>query len=156
MAWKHQRKYVLKGSHEFFNEQLRVLEFLVSRKSEFKTLYFRNMIYYRFHEMGIFDLPAMTDLILKESGHTQLSYVGHSMGTTMFFVFCSMHPELQSRIREMHALAPVVFTSRCRSPIRAAASIEHFLEVRWCEISRVAAHHSLVRFADVPQWSGSL
>jgi pimeloyl-ACP methyl ester carboxylesterase len=79
--------------------------------------------------MGYYDLPAMTSFIVKETGQPKLSYIGHSMGTTMFFVFCTMRPELQSRIREMHALAPVVFTSHCKSPIALAASVEGFLQI---------------------------
>jgi pimeloyl-ACP methyl ester carboxylesterase len=79
--------------------------------------------------MGYYDVPAMTSLILKETGHPKLSFVGHSMGTTLFFVFCTMRPELQSRIREMHALAPVVFTSNCKSPIALAAHVERFLQM---------------------------
>ena len=79
--------------------------------------------------MGFYDLPAVTSLIVKETGHPKLSYIGHSMGTTMFFVFCTMRPELQSRIREMHALAPVVFTSHCKSPITLAAHVERFLQM---------------------------
>jgi pimeloyl-ACP methyl ester carboxylesterase len=88
----------------------------------------------RFHEMGFYDVPAMTSFILKETGHPQLSYVGHSMGTTMFFVFCSTRPELQSRIRQMHALAPVAFMSRLKSPIRKVAPFARLLQVRLCAI----------------------
>jgi pimeloyl-ACP methyl ester carboxylesterase len=80
--------------------------------------------------MGFYDIPAMTSFILKETGQPQLSYVGHSMGTTMFFVFCSTRPELQSRIRQMHALAPIAFMSRMKSPIRKVAPYARLLQVR--------------------------
>jgi lysosomal acid lipase/cholesteryl ester hydrolase len=84
--------------------------------------------------MGFYDVPAMTSLILKETGHPHLSYVGHSMGTTMFWVFCATHPGLQSRIRQMHALAPVAFMSRLKSPIRKVAPFARLLQVRLCAI----------------------
>jgi lysosomal acid lipase/cholesteryl ester hydrolase len=79
--------------------------------------------------MGYYDVPAMTDLILKETGHPQLSYVGHSMGTTMFWVFCATHPKLQSRIRQMHALAPVAFMSHMKSPLKNLSPFERELQV---------------------------
>ena len=34
------------------------------------------------HELGKYDLPAMVEHILRETGMPSLSYVGHSMGTT--------------------------------------------------------------------------
>lgn len=80
--------------------------------------------------MGFYDVPAITAFILKETGHAQLSYVGHSMGTSMFFAFCATHPELQSRIRQMHALAPIAFMSRMKSPIRKVAPFVKVLQVR--------------------------
>ena len=33
------------------------------------------------HELGKYDLPAMMELVLRETGMPSLSYVGHSMGT---------------------------------------------------------------------------
>lgn len=62
-----------------------------------------------FHEMGYYDVPAMVDLILAESGANQLFYVGHSMGTTMFYVMCSTRPEYNRKVRAMFSLAPVAF-----------------------------------------------
>lgn len=35
-----------------------------------------------FEEMGLYDLPAEIDYILSITGQKQLSYVGHSEGTT--------------------------------------------------------------------------
>jgi pimeloyl-ACP methyl ester carboxylesterase len=93
----------------------------------------------RFHEMGFYDIPAMTSFILKETGQPQLSYVGHSMGTTMFFAFCSTRPELQSRIRQMHALAPVAFMSRLKSPIRKVAPFARLLQVRRSNFLQISA-----------------
>ncbi|CAB3373679.1 Hypothetical predicted protein [Cloeon dipterum] len=84
---------------------------------------------FSFHEMGYYDVPAMTSFILKKSGQAQLSYVGHSMGTTMFWVFCSSRPELQHRIRQMHALAPVAFLTRMKSPLRTMAPFERELQI---------------------------
>ena len=127
---KWQRKYVLKSSHGSLNNQPWILESHVRSKIILEK---KNIFYFscRFHEMGFYDIPAMTSFILKETGQPQLSYVGHSMGTTMFFAFCSTRPELQSRIRQMHALAPVAFMSRLKSPIRKVAPFVRLLQVRW-------------------------
>ncbi|KAF4531446.1 hypothetical protein B566_EDAN004217 [Ephemera danica] len=76
---------------------------------------------FTWHEMGYYDLPAVTQMIVDKTGHKQLVYVGHSMGTTMFWTFCATRPELQHRVRQMHALAPVAFMSRMQSPLRNLA-----------------------------------
>ncbi|GLH01221.1 Lipase 3 [Gryllus bimaculatus] len=64
---------------------------------------------FSFHEMGIYDLPAVIDYVLNTTGASQLHYVGHSMGTTMFFVMASAKPEAAAGVASMHALAPVVY-----------------------------------------------
>ena len=40
---------------------------------------------FSFAEMGAGDLTAVIDFILKQTGASKLSYVGHSQGTTQFF-----------------------------------------------------------------------
>lgn len=59
--------------------------------------------------MGKHDLPSIVDYILSVTGQVKLSYVGHSMGTTMFFIFVSERPEYNDKIKVMFALAPVVY-----------------------------------------------
>ena len=58
--------------------------------------------------MGYYDLPAMIDYILKVTNHDRLYYIGHSMGTTMFFVMASTRPEYNDKIRLMAAMTPVI------------------------------------------------
>jgi len=72
---------------------------------------------FSFHEMGIFDLPAIIDFILMQSGFGQLHYIGHSQGSTIFWILASERPEYMEKIVMMQALAPVAFLSHCRSPI---------------------------------------
>jgi pimeloyl-ACP methyl ester carboxylesterase len=36
--------------------------------------------------MGVYDVPAVLNYILTATGQPDLFYVGHSMGTTMFWV----------------------------------------------------------------------
>jgi lysosomal acid lipase/cholesteryl ester hydrolase len=69
--------------------------------------------------MGVYDLPAVVDYILKTTGEQKLYYIGHSMGTTMFYVFLSERPQYNSKIRAMFSLAPVAFSSHMTNPLRA-------------------------------------
>lgn len=62
-----------------------------------------------FHEIGLYDIPAMVDFVLKQSGSKQLQFVGHSMGTSAFLVMCSMRPLYNSKIQTAVLLSPVAF-----------------------------------------------
>ena len=42
----------------------------------------------------MYDIPAMIDLILKETGHEKIHYVGHSMGTTGFMAMHHYRPDI--------------------------------------------------------------
>ncbi|XP_075230311.1 lipase 1-like [Lycorma delicatula] len=67
------------------------------------------------HEMGVYDLPATIDYILSHTTYDSLQYVGHSLGTTMFFVMCSERPEYMNKVRLMFGLAPAAFFKRSPS-----------------------------------------
>ena len=71
----------------------------------------------------MYDLPATIDYILNLTNQTKVFYIGHSQGTTQFFVMCSMRPEYNSKIRLMSAFAPVAFMSRIQGPLRAFAPV---------------------------------
>ncbi|CAG7835976.1 unnamed protein product [Allacma fusca] len=76
---------------------------------------------FSFHEMGVYDLPAVIDFVLKTTGTKQLSYVGHSMGTTMFFIGMDRHKRLQEKVRKMVAMAPVAYLSHIKTPMKVMA-----------------------------------
>lgn len=40
---------------------------------------------FSFHELGVYDLPAMIDYVLIATNQTKLIFVGHSQGTTQVF-----------------------------------------------------------------------
>ena len=65
--------------------------------------------------MGVYDLPAVIDYTLHYTAQKSLYYVGHSMGSTMFYVLMSMKPEYNAKIRHMVALAPAVFLRNTKS-----------------------------------------
>ncbi|KAJ8713468.1 hypothetical protein PYW07_013838 [Mythimna separata] len=68
-------------------------------------------------QIGNMDLPAAIDYALKVSGQERLHYVGHSQGSTSFFVLGSMRPEYNDKIISMHALAPVAYMAHNQSPL---------------------------------------
>jgi len=70
--------------------------------------------------MGENDVPAMINYILNQTGRQKLSYVGHSMGSATFFIAMITHPELNSKIDVMMALAPAVALANMRSPLATA------------------------------------
>lgn len=83
---------------------------------------------FSWNEMGRFDLPANFDYVLALTGTDGLYYVGHSMGTTMFFVCMAERPEYNSKIKLMSALAPVAYTQHMISPIALIAPFEGQIE----------------------------
>lgn len=64
---------------------------------------------FSWHEIGAIDLPTMIDYTLEKSQAEKIFYIGHSQGTTSFFVMASTFPEYNDKIRLMVALAPVAF-----------------------------------------------
>ncbi|XP_055596400.1 lipase 3-like [Uranotaenia lowii] len=72
---------------------------------------------FSWHEIGIYDLPAMIDYVLSYTGKQKLHYLGHSQGTTSFFVMTSMKPEYNDKIVLMQAMAPVAFMEHMSSPL---------------------------------------
>ncbi|KAJ8713466.1 hypothetical protein PYW07_013836 [Mythimna separata] len=64
---------------------------------------------FSYDEIGNIDVPTMIDYVLSVSGQQKLHYVGHSQGTTSFFVMASMQTAYNDKIISMHALAPVAY-----------------------------------------------
>ncbi|RZC36181.1 lipase 3, partial [Asbolus verrucosus] len=74
---------------------------------------------FSWHEMGYYDLPASLYYVSNTTGKLgEIIYVGHSMGTTMFFVFASTRPQDAKNVKFMAALAPVAYMTHVKSPIR--------------------------------------
>lgn len=72
---------------------------------------------YSFHEVGIYDITANIDYILKRTNFKKLFYVGHSQGTTSFFVMAATKPQYNDRIILMAALAPVAYIFNVQNPV---------------------------------------
>ncbi|XP_028138402.1 lipase 3-like [Diabrotica virgifera virgifera] len=61
---------------------------------------------FSFHEIGVYDIPAVIDYILNATHQSSLYYVGHSQGCTTVFVMGSERPEYNEKIKLAIALAP--------------------------------------------------
>ncbi|XP_055851914.1 lipase 1-like [Episyrphus balteatus] len=72
---------------------------------------------FSFHEMGIHDIPKSIDYVLEVTGFTKLQYIGHSQGTTCFWIMCSLLPQYNDKIISMQALAPAAFIEDSKSPV---------------------------------------
>ncbi|KAH8234350.1 hypothetical protein KR038_008088, partial [Drosophila bunnanda] len=78
---------------------------------------------FSWHEIGIYDLPAIVDYVLARTGQRQLHYVGHSQGTTVLLVLLSQRPEYNARFTNAALMAPVAFLKHLSSPpLRLLAS----------------------------------
>jgi len=58
----------------------------IFRAHEFLSIYDPEYWSFSFDEMGKYDIPAAVDYILNNTQANDLYYIGHSMGTSMFWV----------------------------------------------------------------------
>jgi pimeloyl-ACP methyl ester carboxylesterase len=73
-------------------------------------------------QMAKYDIPAMVDYILKETGNKQIFYVGHSQGTLIAFAnFSDPNTDFSKKIAAFFALAPVHTVGHINSPIKLLA-----------------------------------
>lgn len=71
---------------------------------------------FSFHEMGLYDLPAMLDCMLENTNRRKTFYIGHSQGTSQLFALLASRPEYNEKIIEAHLLTPAVIMKRSVSP----------------------------------------
>ncbi|XP_063018938.1 putative lysosomal acid lipase/cholesteryl ester hydrolase [Melospiza melodia melodia] len=72
---------------------------------------------FSFHEMAVYDLPAMVGFILMQTEQKQLFYVGHAQGSSLGFIAFSSLPQLAKKIKLFFALAPVYTFRHVRGPV---------------------------------------
>ncbi|KAH0951194.1 hypothetical protein HN011_008152 [Eciton burchellii] len=83
---------------------------------------------FSWHEMGIFDMPAMIDYVLAQTGQKQLFYIGFSQGTTQFWVLMSLKPQYNEKIKLMSALAPVAYVGHLDGLLRPLSVFANFVK----------------------------
>ncbi|XP_066048013.1 putative lysosomal acid lipase/cholesteryl ester hydrolase [Chamaea fasciata] len=72
---------------------------------------------FSFHEMAMYDLPAMVGFILRQTEQERLFYVGHAQGSSLGFIAFSSLPHLAEKIKLFFALAPVYTFHHARGPV---------------------------------------
>lgn len=95
---------------------------------------------------GKYDVPAEISHALETTNQTKLSYVGFSMGTSMFWIMCSTRPEFSDKIRLMTALAPVVYINNMPGFPRLIAPFERIVFV---------SHYAVMYHAYISNSAGS-
>ncbi|KAF5285060.1 hypothetical protein FQR65_LT02373 [Abscondita terminalis] len=96
---------------------------------------------FTFHEMAKFDLPSVLSYISNVTGKTgEIIYVGHSMGTTMFYAMASIMPDFaKEHVKLMVGLAPVAYMTHITSPIKYFAPFVN--DIQW-----IAKHLGIKQF----------
>ncbi|KAL7041835.1 hypothetical protein ACKWTF_000918 [Chironomus riparius] len=62
---------------------------------------------FSYHEMGLYDLPAMIDYSLELSGSDKIFYIGHSQSTTEILVLLALKPEYNEKIIQSHLMGSI-------------------------------------------------
>jgi pimeloyl-ACP methyl ester carboxylesterase len=86
---------------------------------------------FSFYELGKYDQPALIDYILRNTGVPNLTYVGHSQGTTQIFSALSEDSEFfRERVNLFIMLAPVARVDRAtNSTMRSVADNKTAIKV---------------------------
>ncbi|NXJ20237.1 LIPM Lipase, partial [Dicrurus megarhynchus] len=69
---------------------------------------------FSFHEMAMYDLPAMVGFILMQTEQERLFYVGHAQGNSLAF---SSLPHLAEKIKLFFALSPLYTFRHVQGPV---------------------------------------
>jgi lysosomal acid lipase/cholesteryl ester hydrolase len=72
---------------------------------------------FTFDQMSQYDLPATVSYVLKETGASNISYVGHSEGTIQAFAAFSDNQAVAAKINLFVAFAPVTTVYHQKSPL---------------------------------------
>jgi len=80
---------------------------------------------FSFPEMGVYDTPASINYVINATGKPTLTYIGHSEGTSQFFVAMTDNRTkalVEQRVNLFVALAPVAYLSHPKSLLIKAMS----------------------------------
>ncbi|XP_022651742.1 uncharacterized protein LOC111246432 [Varroa destructor] len=72
---------------------------------------------YSFDDIGLFDVTAGIDFVLRSTGFYRVTLIGWSQGSTDIFVTLSLRPEYNAKVKLFVALAPVANITHLNSPI---------------------------------------
>jgi lysosomal acid lipase/cholesteryl ester hydrolase len=84
---------------------------------------------FSYDEMISIDQPETIDYILKLTGRSSVSYIGHSQGTLIMFGVLSSIPKYNSLVKPFIALAPVTSVDESSSPLTHLAYVKPLLSI---------------------------
>jgi lysosomal acid lipase/cholesteryl ester hydrolase len=97
---------------------------------------------FSWHEIGLYDLPAMIDYMLKETKSSKTFFVGHSQGTTSLLVLLSTRPEYNQKIIQAHLMAPAAFMKNW--PKSTAKSLASDVQVNQISCEIISFHFKII------------
>lgn len=71
------------------------------------------------HEQGVYDIPAVLTLMLKETGNEKISFICHSMGCGAYTIALAENPELNDKFHAAFFMAPALYFGHCYTPLRS-------------------------------------
>ena len=84
---------------------------------------------FSFSEMSDYDLPAVVNYIKSLAHFNKIDYIGHSQGTTFFFLKYMADPEyIKQNIKKFVALGPVPSVSNIESPVVKMLAKDNFFK----------------------------
>jgi len=72
---------------------------------------------FSFHEIGLYDVPAMINFMLDHTKEDRTVYVGHSQGCSSLLALLSSKPQFNAKITQAHLMTPAVFMRNSISPL---------------------------------------
>uniref|UniRef100_T1H895 Lipase n=1 Tax=Rhodnius prolixus TaxID=13249 RepID=T1H895_RHOPR len=106
---------------------------------------------FSFHESGFYDLPAIIDKILDATGHSKITYIGYSLGTTIFLVMASTRPEYNQKVKEAILLGPTAMLSRIYG--YSLEKIFYSLRTIYVKLFQMKGHYEfLPRTVNIIKW----
>ena len=79
--------------------------------------------------MGKYDVPAYIHYILEKSARPKLIYIGHSLGSGVFYIAMASHPQLNAKVDVMISLAPSASMANMNSPLKKLAPYTASIQV---------------------------
>ncbi|KAM3958798.1 lipase 1-like [Aphomia sociella] len=99
------------------------------------------------HELGYYDYSAFIDYVINKTGKKKITVIGHSQGTTTFFVLNSLRPDYNNKINIFIGLAPVAFLTHLKGVAKLAVKLapELYISLKALGIEKIFNDNSTER-----------
>lgn len=78
---------------------------------------------FSWQEMGLYDLPAIINHIMRQTHQQRMFHVGHSQGTTALYILLAELPRFNQNIIAHFSFSPVAFMSHTISPVMSLMGV---------------------------------